>query len=418
MHLTSIGLQTKADSDFWMKDCGSRYEYMAHYVDDLLIFSKDPMKIMDELKEDYALKSVGVPEYFLGGDIEELDPSWHKEGIKTSLSAKTYAHNIVEKFEKLFQSEFRKYKTPMSEEYHPEIDESPLLDASDISVYRGLIGSANWMITLGRFDIAYAVVSLARYSPAPRKGHMEAMKRVFGYIKEHPQGRILIDSSKHIVEIEEQNPDNEWIEFYPDAEEEIPSKFPEPKGKAIQITVYKDADHAFDLVTRRSVTGILLYLNNTPISWISKRQKTVETSTYGSELVAARIATELIMQFRYMMRMLGVPLDGPATLCGDNRAVMINTTVPSSQLKKKHNAIAYHRVREAIAAKIMRFVKVRTEHNCADILTKPLKNPVFHEITSKILFRKLQWHVHSKECILDENVKVNCLESPVSLTLK
>jgi hypothetical protein len=60
------------------------------------------------------------------------------------------------------------------------------------------------------------------------------------------------------------------------------------------MTVYVDADHAHDLVTRRSITGILVIINNTPIRWISKFQKTVETSTYGPELVASRVATELI----------------------------------------------------------------------------------------------------------------------------
>jgi hypothetical protein len=60
----------------------------------------------------------------------------------------------------------------------------------------------------------------------------------------------------------------------------------------VRMTVYVNADDAHDLVTRRLITGILVMLNNTSIRWVSKRQKTVETSTYGSELVAARIATE------------------------------------------------------------------------------------------------------------------------------
>jgi hypothetical protein len=69
--------------------------------------------------------------------------------------------------------------------------------------------------------------------------------------------------------------------FYPDTEEEIPNDLDVSKGP--KVTVYVDADHAHDLVTRRSITGILMMLNNTPIRWVSKRQKTVETSTYGSE---------------------------------------------------------------------------------------------------------------------------------------
>jgi hypothetical protein len=83
-------------------------------------------------------------------------------------------------------------------------------------------------------------------------------------------------------------------------------------------------------------------VNNTPVRWVSKRQKTEETSTYGSDLVAARIATELIMELRYMLRSLGADLEGPTLMLGDNMSVALNTAVPSSVLKKKHNAIAYH----------------------------------------------------------------------------
>jgi len=152
------------------------------------------------------------------------------------------------------------------------------------------------------------------------------------------------------------------------------------------MTVYVDADHAHDLVTRRS--GILMMLNNTPIRWVSKRQKTVETLTYGSELVASRIATELILEVRFMLRSLGVDLDGPTLMLGDNNmSVVLNTSVPSSVLKKKHNAIAYHRVREAIAAKVMRFAYVKSEENVSDILTKPLSNEKFHHLVKNWLFR-------------------------------
>jgi hypothetical protein len=146
------------------------------------------------------------------------------------------------------------------------------------------------------------------------------------------------------------------------------------------MTVYVDADHAHDLVTRRSITEILIMLNNTPIRWISKRQKTVETSTYGSELVASRVATELILEIRYMLWSLGVVLDGPALMLGDNMSVVLNTCVPSSVLKKKHNAITYHRVREAISARIMWFAYIKSEENVSDVLTKPLSNEIGYSL--------------------------------------
>jgi hypothetical protein len=99
----------------------------------------------------------------------------------------------------------------------------------------------------------------------------------------------------------------------------------------------------------------------------------VETSTYGSELVASRIATELIIEIRYMLWSLRVALDGPALMLEDNISVVSNITVPSSVLKKKHDAIAYHRVRAAIAARIMRFSYIKSEENVSDVMTKNSK---------------------------------------------
>ena len=183
---------------------------------------------------------------------------------------------------------------------------------------------------------------------------------------------------------------NNWKEFCPDVQEAIPleDEHPSPLGPKARLTVHIDADHAFDMLTRRLVTGVLLFLNNTPVKWISKRQKTVETSTYGSELVASKVATELIMEYRYSLRMMGVELDGPALLLGDNNSVILNCTMPSSVLKKKHNACAYHRVREAIACGIMKFSHIPSEMNCADCLMKALPRNQFQTLVHPLLFRK------------------------------
>jgi hypothetical protein len=86
------------------------------------------------------------------------------------------------------------------------------------------------------------------------------------------------------------------MEFNLDASEEIPKDLPPEKGPKVRMTVYADADHAHDLLTRISITGILVMLNNTLIRWISKCQESVETLRYGSGLVASRIATELILK--------------------------------------------------------------------------------------------------------------------------
>ena len=114
------------------------------------------------------------------------------------------------------------------------------------------------------------------------------------------------------------------------------------------------------------------------ISWddvlrkLEKRQNTVETSTFGSELVAMRIAKEMIVGLHCKLRMFGVPIDGPANVYCDNQGVVKNTSLPESTLSKKHNAINYHAVCEACAAGIMWVAKEPTETNLADLFTKPL----------------------------------------------
>jgi hypothetical protein len=141
---------------------------------------------------------------------------------------------------------------------------------------------------------------------APKEGHLKAVKKILAHLKTFPKGRVIIDTSypSHSEYPVDDHPN--WKDFYPDAEEEIPNDLPMSKGLKVRMAVYVDADHAHDLVTRRSITGILVMLNNTPVRWVSKRQKTVETSTYRSELVASRIATELITEIRFMLRSLGI----------------------------------------------------------------------------------------------------------------
>ena len=113
-----------------------------------------------------------------------------------------------------------------------------------------------------------------------------------------------------------------------------------------------------DHITGRSAMGILHFSNQTPVEWFSKRQNNVETATYGSEFVVARTATEQIIDLRYTIRMMGVPLDGPAWMFGDNESVVKSATIPHLSLMKRHNALAYHRVREAIAAKVLHFCHI------------------------------------------------------------
>ena len=102
----------------------------------------------------------------------------------------------------------------------------------------------------------------------------------------------------------------------------------------------------------------------------SKHQKTVESSTFGSELVVLRICRDLIVELRIKLMSTGVPLKGLTNAHCDNLGVVKNTSIPESTLQKKHNSINYHIVREAAAAGILRVGKEDTETNIADAMTK------------------------------------------------
>jgi hypothetical protein len=156
----------------------------------------------------------------------------------------------------------------------------------------------------------------------------------------------------------------------------MPNDLPEPLGMPVSITCFVDANHAGNVITRRSHTGILLFIQGAPICWYSKKQSTVESSTFGSELLCAmRIARDMIASLRIKLRMFGVPLDGPATLLCDDQGVVKNTSIPESTLNKKHHSINYHVIREAACMGMLRVGKENTETNLADLLTKLLDRP-------------------------------------------
>ena len=90
------------------------------------------------------MKDVGKPQYYLGGDVIDLGAEWEREGISAAFSAETYISNALPKLAKLCGLEtFKKYGTPFSEEYHSELDSTPLVPPELISLYQSLLGSAD-----------------------------------------------------------------------------------------------------------------------------------------------------------------------------------------------------------------------------------------------------------------------------------
>jgi hypothetical protein len=204
-----------------------------------------------------------------------------------------------------------KVTTPLSSNYRPELDMTPYLDDDFTRFYQQLIEILHWSVELGHIDIHLPVALLAQHLAQPRVGHLDQVFHIFSYLKQHSRSRIVMDPTKPMVD-QEQFVKMDWNALYPDAKEQIPPNAPTPRGNSILISCFVDADHAgINQVTRRSHTGIIIFCNRAPIIWFSKQQNTIETSTFGSEFIAARIAVELIEGLRYKLRMFGIPIDGP-----------------------------------------------------------------------------------------------------------
>ncbi len=136
------------------------------------------------------------------------------------------------------------------------------------------------------------------------------------------------------------------------------------------MTSYFDANLYHDLISGKSVSGILHFFNKTPIDWFTKKQSTVETATYGSEFVARKIAVQQIVEFRLTFCYLGVPVYDKAFLYGDSESMVKSCTISQLQLHKRHLMLSCHFVHFAIAASYVVLAHVNGDENPADILSK------------------------------------------------
>ena len=341
----------QADQDVYMKESikpnGEKYwSYIIVYVDDILCIHHDPRIPMKQISNIYRMKdgSISTPKVYLGANIKEWS-SQDENGQSShcwAQSSETYTRESVRVVEALMQKHNLEYtasrrhgtKTPFStSEYKPELEATNYCDADLHTIYLNLMGMLRWMIELGRVDILHEASLLSQYMALPRLGQLQQALNMFKNIKANlKQGWLVFDPLDYDIEWtpfreNEISPTERAMamkDLYHEAEDPIPYKMPKPLGKEVNINCFVDSDHAGNCVTRCSHTGIMIYLNMAPIIWYSKRQNTIETSTFGAELIALNIATELIESLRYKLRMMGVPLAGPARVMCDNQSVGIS----------------------------------------------------------------------------------------------
>jgi hypothetical protein len=222
---------------------------------------------------------------------------------------------------------------------HPEINSSKFLGEDDIQKYQSLIGAMQWAIRIGCFDIAVHVMMMSSFRASPHHGHLEQVKRMVGYLSKFrfAELRILTDEPDFSdIEVAEYDSSKS---IYGNVSKAVPKDAPEPLGKPITMTHYQDANLYHDIITGRSVTAILHFLNKFPIDWYSKKQATVKTAIYGSNHGSMNY---IVIPRRTNQRR--------ELMFGDNESGINSSTQSHSKLHKRHNALLFHHVCEAIAS--------------------------------------------------------------------
>ena len=263
------------------------------------------------------------------------------------------------------------FNNPLSNGYRPELDISTELDGDNGDYYQSLIGILWWMVELGRIDICCEVSMMSSHLALPIEGHLAQVFHILAYLNKHHNSALVFDPSYPDVDIDTFLK-HDWTNLYGDVKEAILPDMPEPLGKEVLIRCFVASDNAGEKLTRRSCSGFNIFLQMSPIYYCSKRQNTVETSTFGSDFMAMKLVCEYICGLRYKLMMVEIPFSDICFVYGDNKLVLHNTTLPESNLNKKSNSIAYHAVREGVAIGEWISGYEPTYTNVSEFLTKPV----------------------------------------------
>jgi hypothetical protein len=165
------------------------YEYIDVYVDDLAIIGKHPQEIVNVLMLKYAfkLKGTGPITFHLG-----MDFFCDSDGVMC-IAPKKYIEKMMASYEQFFGSKpSQKFKSPLEKGDHPEIDTLEFLDSTKPQQYQSLIGAMQWAVSIGCLDITTAVMTLSSFRAMPRRGHLDRVKRVYGYLSKMKDGIIHV----------------------------------------------------------------------------------------------------------------------------------------------------------------------------------------------------------------------------------
>jgi hypothetical protein len=292
--------------------------------------------VISDIAREFVITDMGPAKMFLGVEIAKGKGS-------ITLSQKRYTQSLLKKYATLGG---HTVSSPATAHSKDEASSSKMAESKD---YAEIVGALLYLSTWTRPDISFAVGKLTRHMQNPRLIDYVDVKRVLDYLKGTADQGITYR-----------------------------------KGGG-ELLGFTDSDYGTDCTNGKSVTGMVFMLNGGPVCWKSKQQDTVATSTMEAELIAATVVAKEAMWLRKLMPELGVHLQGPILVKGDNQGALNLIKHPVLSTKSKHIRQMHFYAREVSDLNEVKFSYIHTTENLADIFTKACIPSVFIYIRDRIM---------------------------------
>lgn len=327
--------------------------YLTSHVDDFKIVAANPEDaqwVVDSMSSRFEMKDASTMRFYLGMEV-----TFHDGAI--SLSQAEFIKDFINSFG---MENAHTHRTPLDSGM--QIDDEPDTSINTREYQRGT-GKLQWLATKTRPDIAHAACILAQFNSAPTRKCWNGLIHVIKYLKGSIDKKIIYRQGE--------------------------IKSPLPIG-------YSDSDWAGPSTGRKSIGGFMFLYGGAPISWQSKKQTCVATSSNEAEYIAASEAAKEAIWLRRVCIDMGIRLprpdgqaDGispPITLNMDNQGAIALTSTEGTK-RSKHIDIRYHHIRDLQAMGMISIKNVRSEEMAADGLTKILRTEQFNHFLDLVRMR-------------------------------
>ena len=333
--------KSKVDNCVYIDTVNEECVLLALYVDDGLVISNKQETVelfLKEIGKYFEIKIMDIGQYVGMEIVKKKDGSFF-------IHQKNYIEKILKKFGMTDAN-------PVSIPADPQTiftESDNAVEINENVPYREAVGSLMYAAIISRIDITFSVGQVSRFVGKHKQEHWKAVKRIFRYLSGTRGYGIYYQSNT-----------------------------------GLDLTMYSDADFAGDKLTRKSTSGYVSILGGSPVTWTSQLQRVVALSTTEAEYIAAATASQEILWLRQLLSDLGELSSEPTVLMVDNQSAIQLIKNPTLHRRSKHIDIRFHFIRDCYENKQIEVKYVATDHQLADVLTKPLSLYHFNRLLSKL----------------------------------